>query len=190
MIQETTQIKAGSPVPRVALMAVAGLALAALMLLAGYSMVTGNDNGINGGFGAPPGGPGGAPRGGIPQGAQPQGQFGGPGQAPGQGVVPGQGQQPGQGGGVPNAQGGQQNFGVLPAPADIVGRVQAFNGKSLTLQTPQGMRAVQIDADTPIYRANGSLGTIADILQGRDVAVVSEIGQDRLLHAVAILILQ
>jgi hypothetical protein len=189
--QETTQIKAGSPIPRVALMAVAGVALAALMLAAGYSMVTGQDKGFTaGGFGGGPGGgPGGAPRGGVPR-AQPQGQFGGPGQVPGRGGAQGQGQQPGQGG-VPNVQGGQQALpNVLPAPADIVGRVQKIAGTSLTVQTAQGQRVVKIDTETEIYKSDGSRGAPADIVRSGNVAVVSEVGQDRLLHAAAILILQ
>ena len=173
MTQDAVQVKSGSPIPRLALVAIAGLALAALMTLAAYSMIEGDSNATTamgpGGFGGP------RPGAGAPQGGPGAGQ----GQQPNRGPI---GQQPGQLGQA------QQN--VLPAPADIIGRVQNLTGRNLTVQTPQGQRVVQIDDATAIYKSDGSRGASADIPRGGNVAVVSAVGQDRLLHAIAILVLQ
>jgi hypothetical protein len=51
--------------------------------------------------------------------------------------------------------------------------VRALTGSSLTVDTPQGSRVVQVTAETQVIRADGSTGQRADLTRGSTVAVVT-----------------
>ncbi|HXH22873.1 MAG TPA: hypothetical protein VNN10_12675 [Dehalococcoidia bacterium] len=140
----------GSPLPREWLIAAASAVMGAVLGVAVYSMAVGSgDAAVPGAFGGP-----GGPR---PQ--QPAGQgFQPPGPAPG---APGLPQQGGIG------------ANLLPRAPDFSGQVRTLVGASLTVDTPQGSRVVQVTADTRILRPDGSAGSRADLARGALVAVVT-----------------
>ncbi len=174
-------------------MVAAGAVMGGILSIAAYSVAVGSGNtGNQGTFGAlgggnrqgqaqgvPGQGQGGfqQPQGGLqPQPGQGQGQGQGqglPGQRQAQPVNPGQvpGQAPGQV--QPNNQGADAVTNLLPRAPDFVGQVRTVSGSSLTVDTPQGSRVVQVTDETQFIRADGSAGSAADLTRGSVVAVVT-----------------
>jgi hypothetical protein len=92
--------------------------------------------------------------------------------------APGGRQQPpiGQGFQVP----GQAPAGVagpaanlLPRAPDFVGQVRTLVGSSLTVDTAQGSRVVQVTPETRVLLADGSEGSVTDLRRGVTAAVVT-----------------
>jgi hypothetical protein len=147
----------GSPVPRSVLMVAAGAVMGAIVALALYSLAVGSSGAGSNQF-----------------------AFGGPGnrgQAPFQqgnpGFQRGQAQQP------PGFQGQrgqlqpQLQNNALPRTPDFVGQVRSIAGRSMTVDTVNGSRVVQVTPDTQVYLADGRAGSASDLERGSIVAVVT-----------------
>ncbi len=103
--------------------------------------------------------------------------FGGPGPRapqPGQQVQPRPGQAPPGPSGRPVA----PNVEGLPRAPDLVGRITAFSGSNLTIDTPAGPRIVRLQPDTKVLLPDGSSGQVEDLRRGATVAVVASQGDD------------
>jgi len=163
----------GSPLSPPWLILAAGAVMGAILTIAVYSTAVGGGSGTNqfafGGAGPGQGGGQGAPN----QGFQPQGQG-----------------QPGQGQAQPGAaaqQGALAQANVLPRAPDFTGVVRSLAGNSLTVDTPQGTRVIQVSGQTQVFRSDGTQGSMADVSRGSTVAiVVSTDPVDRVLRADAI----
>ena len=145
----------GPPVSKSVLMVAAGAVMGALVALALYSLAVGSS------------------------GSGPN-QFafgGGRAQAPFQqgnpGFQRGQAQQP------PGVQGQRGQFvpqvpnNALPRTPDFVGQVRSIAGRSMTVDTVNGSRIVQVTPDTRVYLVDGSAGSASDLERGSVVAVVT-----------------
>jgi hypothetical protein len=178
----------GSPVPRTWLVALAGAVMGGILTVAIYSQAVGSGGSNNNFAFGGPGGPGG--------GRQQFGQA-----APNQAGIPNQGrfqQNQGQGQLAPGGQAqgnfGQQGLqnqatiiGALPRVPDFSGSVRTISGGSMTVDTPQGSRVVQVDGTTQVVLSDGSSGSPSDISRGSVVAVVASTDPNtRLLHADAV----
>ena len=166
-------------VPRRMLVFAAGSVLTAIMLIAAFSLgvwwANGRETtqptfGFNGG---PP--PGGAAGGGPGQQTQP---FGGQqGNVPGAQTAPGgaQGGQTAPGAGAQNTAPPLTGAAVdkLPRSPDVVGTISVYSRNVLTVATRTGMRFVTVNAQTLIYRPDGTAGTEQALARGGGVAIVA-----------------
>jgi hypothetical protein len=177
-VSESSVEEYRTPIPRPLLIGAGGLVLAAIMLIAAFSLgawwANGRETtpatfGFNGG--PPPGGPG--PGVGPGQGQQNQnfGPFGGP-QQGGQGAQAGQGAQSVE----PALTGAAVD--KLPRSADVVGTITAFGRNVLTVATRNGTRFVTVTANTVIYRPDGSEGTPQSLARGGGIAIVTQPSPD------------
>jgi hypothetical protein len=62
---------------------------------------------------------------------------------------------------------------LLPRAPDFVGQVRTLVGSTLTVDTPQGSRVVQVTPETRVLLADGSDGSRDDLRRGATVAVVA-----------------
>ena len=183
-VAETNAEEYKTPLPRPVLVAAGGVVLAAIMLIAAFSLGVWWANGqetpaASFGFG----GGGGPPVGGGP--------------APGQGQAFGQQGQQNQNfggfGGAQNGQGAQTGPGnaqnveppltgaavdKLPRNADVVGTITAYGRNVLTIATRAGSRFVTVNSETKIYRPDGSEGTPQALARGGGIAIVANPSPD------------
>jgi hypothetical protein len=95
--------------------------------------------------------------------------FGGIGARPGGAAQ----QPPGQAG-----RGAQALLGALSRPPDIVGRIQSFSGRRLTVDSQAGPQVLTLSSDTKVFLPDGSKGSVEDLARGRMVGVVGAPGDD------------
>jgi hypothetical protein len=176
-VSETSVEEYKTPIPRPLLIGAGGVVLAAIMLIAAFSLGVWWANGqettpANFGFnGGPP--PGGGPGPGAGQGQQNQnfGPFGGP-QQGGQGAQTAPGPQ--------NVEPALTGAAVdkLPRGADVVGTITAYGRNVLTIATRSGARFVTVTAQTVIYGSDGSEGTPQSLARGGGIAIVTQPSPD------------
>jgi hypothetical protein len=184
-VAETNPEEYRTPLPRPVLIAAGGVVLAAIMLIAAFSLGVWWANGqettpatFGFGGGGPPGGAGGGP---APGQGQPFGQQG----QQNQNFVPFGGQQNGQG--PQTAPGNAQSVepaltgaavDKLPRNADVVGTISAYGRNILTVATRAGARFVTVNSETKIYRPDGSEGTPQALARGGGIAIVANPSPD------------
>ena len=61
----------------------------------------------------------------------------------------------------------------MPRAPDLVGQIRALVGSSLTVDTPQGSRVVQVTSETQVLKADGTQGSRSNLARGTTVAVVT-----------------